>query len=47
MHTGKSLLIEEIPNLSVNVAGHDVHYDERRDLWYSDILITSARRTRR
>ncbi len=39
VHTGKNLTIEEIAGIKVNVAGHKVEYDERRDLWYSDILI--------
>ena len=40
MQTGTNLLIEENPNLSVNVAGHDGRSTTAaRDLWYSDILI--------
>jgi hypothetical protein len=28
-----------VSGVKVDVAGHEVHYDARRDLWYSDILI--------
>jgi hypothetical protein len=39
VHTGADLTIDEVSGVKVDVAGHEVHYDARRDLWYSDILI--------
>ena len=31
------LTLPDLPEVHVNAAIHDVHYDEQRDLWYSDI----------
>jgi len=39
VHTGTNLTIEELSGMKVDVAGHPVHYDERRDLWYADVLV--------
>lgn len=38
-HDGKELTIDENASVLVNVAGHDVLYDESRGLWYSDIEV--------
>jgi hypothetical protein len=37
--TGHNVPIDEVAGINVNVAGHQVHYDKPRDLWYSDIVV--------
>jgi hypothetical protein len=36
---GGGLSIEEHSGITVNVAGHNVEYDELRDMWYSDVAV--------
>jgi hypothetical protein len=38
-HLGTGLSLEEHPSMHVNVAGHDVHFDAKRNLWYADIHV--------
>ncbi len=37
--TESNLTLEEVPGTKVSVAGHEVGYDEERQLWYCDIEI--------
>jgi hypothetical protein len=39
---GTGLPIEEHPSIQVNVAGHPVHFDPKRQLWYADIAIDTG-----
>jgi hypothetical protein len=36
---GGGLSIEEHSGITVNVAGHNVEYDELRDMWYADVAV--------
>ncbi len=36
------LTLDEVPNVTVAVAGHTVKYDADRDLWYADIEVSGA-----
>lgn len=36
---GSQLSLDEITNAPIQVAGHEVGYDEERRLWYGDILV--------
>ncbi|HEY3367006.1 MAG TPA: hypothetical protein VGK74_18290 [Symbiobacteriaceae bacterium] len=40
--TGTGLTLEEVPGQTVTVAGHAVHYDAVRKLWYCDIDIDAG-----
>ncbi len=37
--TQDGLTFEEVEGLYASVAGHEVHFDEERGLWYSDIVV--------
>jgi hypothetical protein len=39
---GTGLPIEEHPSIQVNVAGHPVHFDPKRQLWYADIAVDTG-----
>lgn len=41
-HIGLDLTLDELPEDRVTVAGHEVHYDEGRQLWYCDIELDTG-----